>query len=209
MAVHLPLSEDAQAEAREIMASNKNLLKPADGTPILYIEQDMVLGCYYLTFERAGITTEPRPFSSYEEALMALDRGAIKLQTRVRVPFRGEIRETTVGRLIFNEVFPEDFPFQDEPMTKKKLQQVMALVYGKYGQDKTAEIADELKDLGFHYATVSGLSTGVSDFVDIKGMEKLLEEGEERAKAINEQYEQGFITEEERHRLTVENLEES
>ncbi|MBX6333868.1 DNA-directed RNA polymerase subunit beta' [Candidatus Saccharibacteria bacterium] len=204
MAVHLPLSEDAQAEAREIMASNKNLLKPADGTPILYIEQDMVLGCYYLTFERAGITTEPRPFSSYEEALMALDRGAIKLQTRVRVPFRGEIRETTVGRLIFNEVFPEDFPFQDEPMTKKKLQQVMALVYGKYGQDKTAEIADELKDLGFHYATVSGLSTGVSDFVDIKGMEKLLEEGEERAKAINEQYEQGFITEEERHRLTVE-----
>jgi len=204
MAVHLPLSDEAQAEARDIMAANRNLLKPADGTPILYIEQDMVLGCYYLTFERNGVTGDARTYMSLEEALMALDNEVIKLQTRVRLPFRGEIRVTTLGRLLFNEVFPDDFPFQDEPMTKKKLQQVMALVYNMYGQDKTAEIADELKDLGFSYATRSGLSTGMGDFVDIKGMDKLLAEGEERAKAINEQYEQGFITDEERHRLTVE-----
>jgi DNA-directed RNA polymerase subunit beta' len=204
MAVHLPLSNDAQNEARDIMAANRNLLKPADGTPILYIEQDMVLGCYYLTYESSSVSDKVRPFFSLEEALMALDKGVIKMQTRVRLPFRGERRETTLGRILFNEVFPEDFPFQDEPMTKKKLQQVMSLVYNKYGQSKTAEIADELKDLGFYYATFSGISIGMSDFVRIKGMDKVIEEGEERTKAISEQYEQGFITEEERHRLTVE-----
>ena len=204
MAVHLPLSDDAQEEAREIMAANRNLLKPADGTPILYIEQDMVLGCYYLTYESSSVGNKVVRFSSLEEALMALDGGSAKLQTRVLLPFRGEQRESTLGRILFNEVFPEDFPFQDEPMTKKKLQQVMALVYTKYGQDRTAEIADELKDLGFQYATFSGISIGMGDFVGIKGMDKAIDEGEERTKAISEQYEQGFITEDERHRLTVE-----
>jgi DNA-directed RNA polymerase subunit beta' len=204
MAVHLPLSDDAQEEAREIMAANRNLLKPADGTPILYIEQDMVLGCYYLTFESSQVSKDIKPFASLEEALMALDAGKAKLQSPVRLPFRGEVRETTLGRILFNEVFPADFPFQDEPMTKKKLQQVMALVYTKYGQDRTAEIADELKDLGFYYATLSGISIGMADFVEISGMDKAIAEGEERAKAISEQYEQGFINEDERYRLTVE-----
>ena len=86
------------------------------------------------------------------------------------MPFRGEKRDTTVGRLLFNEIFPEDFPFQDEAMTKKKLDRVMALVYQKYGQAKTAEIADDLKDLGFEYATKSGLSMGMGDFRDLKGL---------------------------------------
>src|SRR6185369_5385977 len=95
MAVHLPLSDEAQAEARDIMAASNNLLKPADGTPILYIEQDMVLGCYYLTFERSGVSGEAKPFVNLEEALMALDNGSVKLQTRVRLPFRGESRTTT------------------------------------------------------------------------------------------------------------------
>ena len=87
---------------------------------------------------------------------MALDADELTLQSRVRLPFRGEIRETTLGRLLFNEIFPEDFPFQDETMTKKRLQKVMADVYARYGQEKTAEIADDLKDLGFHYATSLG-----------------------------------------------------
>jgi len=204
MAVHLPLSDEAQTEAREIMAANANLLKPADGTPILHIEQDMVLGCYYLTYERASVNQPSRRYQHLEEALMALDADVIKLQSRVSLPFRGQIRETTLGRVLFNEVFPADFPFQDEPMTKKKLQHVMALVYQLYGQSKTAEIADELKDLGFEYATRSGISMGMGDFTDIRGMGKLVTEGEERAAAISEQYEQGFITEEERYRLTVE-----
>ena len=205
MAVHLPLSDEAQAEAREIMAANRNLLKPADGSPILHIEQDIVLGCYYLTYVRpseakyASVT-----FSSVNEAIMALDAGEMRLQSKVRLPFRGELRETTLGRILFNEVFPEDFPFHDEVMTKKRLQKVMAEVYRQYGQDKTAEIADNLKDLGFQYATKSGLSMGMGDFDEIKGLSALVDEGEERGGAIAEQYAQGFITDEERSRLTIE-----
>ncbi len=205
MAVHLPLSTKAQKEAREIMAANRNLLKPADGSPILHIEQDIVLGCYYLTYERPKDNKKAVPFASLDEALMAFDRGAINLQSRVRAPFRGETRETTLGRLLFNEVFPEDFSLQDETMTKKRLQQVMADVYARYGQERTAEIADDLKDLGFHYATFSGLSIGMGDFTPIDGMHELLDVGEERAAAISDQYEEGFITDAERHRLTVDN----
>ena len=207
MAVHLPLSDKAQKEAREIMAANRNLLKPADGSPILHIEQDIVLGCYYLTYERPNADTKAKSvaYSNIEEALMAFDAGTVTLQTHVRVPFRGTIAETTLGRLLFNEILPEDFAFQDETMTKKRLQQVMAKVYAQYGQEKTAEIADDLKDLGYHYATISGLSMGMGDFEPIKGMDKMLDEGEERATAISEQYDEGFITDDERHRLTVDN----
>ena len=206
MAVHLPLSDKAQAEARDIMAANRNLLKPADGSPILHVEQDIVLGCYYLTYERPGAdNTTIANFSSIEEALMALDGGSVALQGQVRLPFRGSIVQTTLGRLLFNEIFPEDFPLQDETMTKKRLQQVMAKVYAQYGQEKTAEIADDLKDLGFYYATLSGLSMGMGDFEPIKGMSQLLDDGEERAAAISDQYEEGFITDDERHRLTIDN----
>jgi DNA-directed RNA polymerase subunit beta' len=205
MAVHLPLSDAAQAEARNIMAANMNLLKPADGSPILHIEQDIVLGCYYLTYERPGSTEEAIAYSSLDEANMAFDADKIKLQSRVCVPFRGEVRETTLGRLYFNETFPEDFPYQDEPMTKKRLQKVMAAVYQKYGQAITAEIADNLKDVGFRYATMSGLSMGMDDFESIKGLKEVIATGETRSANISEQYEQGFITDDERHRLIVEN----
>lgn len=204
MAVHLPLSDAAQREAREIMASNKNLLKPADGSPILHIEQDIVLGCYYLTYERKGVSNEVRNYVSLDEALMALDAGEIAHQSMVKLPFRGVVRETTLGRILFNEIFPEDFPFQDETMTKKKLASVMALAYQKYGQDKTAFIADDLKDLGFEYATKSGLSLGMDDFTDIPELENILQKGEDRVAEISEQYEQGFITDDERYRLTIE-----
>jgi len=205
MAVHLPLSDAAQAEAQNIMAANRNLLKPADGSPILHIEQDIVLGCYYLTYERPGATQEARPYSSLDEASMAFDAGKITLQSRVRVPFRGEVRETTLGRLYFNETFPEDFAYQDEAMTKKRLQKVMAAVYQKYGQVVTAEIADNLKDVGFRYATTSGLSMGMEDFEPIKGMEDVIASGETRSAGISDQYEQGFITDDERHRLIIDN----
>jgi DNA-directed RNA polymerase subunit beta' len=206
MAVHLPLSDKAQAEARDIMAANRNLLKPADGSPILHIEQDIVLGCYYLTYERPNAPKKDIAiFSSVEEALMSLDDNKVALQDQVKLPFRGKIRETTLGRILFNEIFPEDFPLQDETMTKKRLQQVMAKVYSRYGQEKTAEIADDLKDLGFQYATSSGLSMGMGDFNPIEGMDKVLDDGEDRAAAISDQYEEGFITDDERHRLTVDN----
>lgn len=204
MAVHLPLSEAAQVEAREIMAANKNLLKPADGSPILHMEQDIVLGCYYLTYDRSNENKQAVALAGIEEVVMGLDNRTLTLQTPILVPFRGEIRQTTVGRLLFNELLPEGFPYQNEAMTKKKLASVMAGVHSSYGQEVTAQIADDLKDLGFRYATISGLSIGMSDFADLTELHRLVDEGESKATEISKQYEQGFITDEERYRLTVD-----
>ncbi|HEY5550212.1 MAG TPA: DNA-directed RNA polymerase subunit beta' [Candidatus Saccharimonadales bacterium] len=205
MAVHLPLSKDAQNEAHRIMASNRNLLKPADGSPILHVEQDIVLGCYYLTYQRKEMESEkPKPFLGLNEALMAFDDEQIKLQTPISVPFRGEQRQTTLGRLLFNEIFPEDFPFQNEPMTNKKLDQAMSLTYQQYGQEETARIADDLKDIGFKYATFSGLSIGMEDFQDLNELNRIVDEGEKRATEISQQFADGFITDDERYRLTIE-----
>ncbi|MDQ3159262.1 MAG: DNA-directed RNA polymerase subunit beta' [bacterium] len=204
MAVHLPLSEKAQAEAQQIMASNKNLLKPADGSPILHIEQDIVLGCYYLTYERPTTEKKPKVYGSIGEATMALDAGQVQLQDYVTTYFRGKRHTSTLGRILFNEIFPEDFPFQDETMTKKKLGQVMSLAYEIYGQDLTAEIADRLKSIGFDYATKSGLSLGMDDFNEVANLDKMLKDGEDRVIKISEQFDEGFITEDERYRLVIE-----
>jgi DNA-directed RNA polymerase subunit beta' len=204
MAVHLPLSDKAQAEARDIMVSAKNILKPADGTPVLHIDQDIVLGAYFITYGKYE-DKNPASYSDVNEALMALDEGVIMLQTPIFIGFREEKLKTTLGRVLFNELLPSDFPFQNEPMTKKKIKKVMAQVYEKYGQDKTAEIADNLKDLAFEYSTVSGISMGMDDFPSVEGIDQLIAEGEKRAKEIGDQYEAGFMTDEERYRLTVEN----
>jgi DNA-directed RNA polymerase subunit beta' len=205
MAVHLPLSDDAQAEAKNIMSASKNLLKPADGSPILHIEQDIVLGCYYLTYERSSNTKSNFAFSSIDEAVMANETKKISYQTPIKVKFRGVIRETTLGRVYFNEILPEDFDFQNDAMTKKKLSNVLAEIYQKYGQEETARIADDLKDIGFYYATKSGISMGMDDFSDIPELSKIVDKGEVRATEISDQFDKGFITDEERYRLTVEN----
>ena len=204
MAVHLPLSAAAQKEAHDLMQASKNLLKPADGSPILHIEQDIVLGCYYLTYEKPGVTSDtPVPVAGIEEALMGLEAGSLKIQTLVKTVFRDERLTTTVGRLIFNSIFPEDFEFQNDVMTKKKLTAVMGRVFAQYGADVTAEVADELKRVGFSYATFAGISTGMDDYIDLEGLDSLIEEGEKKASAISDQYDQGLITDEERYRLTV------
>ncbi|HIA91796.1 TPA: DNA-directed RNA polymerase subunit beta' [Candidatus Saccharibacteria bacterium] len=204
MAVHLPLSDAAQAEARELMTARKNLLKPSDGSPILHIQQDIVLGCYYLTYEKYKLEGKRPVFSDIDEALYAYDQGHIKLQSPVSIFAKGARRDTTLGRVLFNEILPEDFPFQDVTGTKKSLAKIMAKIFAKYGSDVTAEVADELKDLGFEYATASGLSTGVFDYPDIAELDDIMEEGDKRAAEISDQYEEGLITEEERYRLTVD-----
>ena len=204
MAVHLPLSASAQKEARELMTARNNLLKPSDGSPILHIEQDIVLGCYYLTYEKPGVTTEAVvPISGIEEAIIAMDAGKIKIQTTIRTEFRGQKITTTAGRLIFNNIFPEDFEFQNKTMTKKTLTAVMGRVFAKYGADITAETADELMRVGFSYSTFAGISTGMDDYIDLEGLDKLIEVGEEKASKISDQFDDGLITEEERYRLTV------
>ncbi|HET7630164.1 MAG TPA: hypothetical protein VFK03_02210, partial [Candidatus Saccharimonadales bacterium] len=126
------------------------------------------------------------------------------LQTRVLVPFRGADRDTTAGRLLFNEIFPEDFEFQNETMTSRKLDKVMSQTYQKYGQEVTAEIADDLKDLGFRYATSSGISIGMDDFSDLRVLQQIVTDGEKRATEVSKQYADGLITDDERYRLTVE-----
>jgi DNA-directed RNA polymerase subunit beta' len=204
MAVHLPLSAAAQKEAKELMQASHNLLKPADGAPILHIEQDIVLGCYYLTYDKPGVQNDhPVAIADIDEGLMALESGKIKLQTPIRTRYNGQNLETTVGRLLFNQIFPEDFPYQNDTMTKKKLSQVMGRVFASYGSEVTAEVADRLKSLGFSYATFAGISTGMDDYIDLPGREELLAEGEKKASKISEQYDQGLITDEERYRLTV------
>lgn len=204
MAVHLPLSDAAQKEARELMVASRNLLHPADSSPILHIEQDIVLGAYYLTYDKYP-DEKRRVYSSVEEAIFARDKDIIKLQSPITVQFRGQTYDTTIGRVLFNELFPEDFPYQNGVMTKKNIQAVMAMVYDRYGSEKTAQIADDLKNLAFEYATRSGLSMGMGDFPRIVGVEDKIKEGEQKSAKISEQYEQGFITDEERYRLTVDN----
>lgn len=206
MAVHLPLSDEAQYEAKTIMASGKNLLKPADGSPILHIEQDIVLGCYYLTYDKFANANLPViNYTTINEALMAFDSGNIQLQTKININFRGENRTSTLGRFLFNEIFPAELPFQDDAMTKKKLQGVMSYTYNAFGQDETARIADDLKELGFSYATLSGLSMGMSDFTDIKGLSDRIELAEGQDAKISNQYGEGLITNDERYRLTIDN----
>ncbi len=205
MAVHLPLSAASQQEAEQIMAASKNLLKPADGSPILHIEQDIVLGCYYLTYGRPEfVNQEPKPFSDINEAIYALETGGIVLHTPIKLNVKGATRDTTLGRALFNEIFPENFAYQNEAMTKKRLSKVMIEIYNTYGQEATAEIADDLKDIGFEGATISGVSTGMEDYTDLESLEDLLTEGEVKAAEISKQYDQGFITNDERYRLTVD-----
>ena len=205
MAVHLPLSDEAQAEARNLMSATNNLLKPADGSPILNIAQDIVLGCYYLTYDKPIAQVKVRhPYSTVAEAVMAFEVRAIRLQTPIRVNAKGKVRDTTLGRAIFNEALPEDFPYVEDVMTKKALSKVMARIFARYGREQTAETADSIKDLALKYATSSSVSTGMTDYFDVDEIGQIIKDGDARSAQISEQYEEGLITNDERRGLTVE-----
>ena len=206
MAVHLPLSEAAQAEAKELMSAGKNLLKPADGSPVLAIYQDVVLGAYYLTYDKPGTDTgEPKAFSSVYEAEMAYDQGIIALQTPIRVFAKREIRDTTLGRVIFNEILPKDYPFDNSVQTKKHLSGVMAEIFDLYGSEVMVKIADALKDLAFEYETIASISTAKDDYPNYDEIEDFIAEGDAKTALIQQQFEDGLLTEEERHKLTITN----
>ena len=206
MAVHLPLSADAQLEARELMSAPKNLLKPSDGAPVLAIYQDVVLGIYYLTYDKPGTDTENvKAFSSIYEAEMAYDQGIIELQTPIRVFAKKEIRNTTLGRVIFNEILPKDFPYDNSVQTKKQLSKVMAKIFDNYGAEMTVKTADALKDLAFEYETIASVSTAKDDYPTYDEINDFIAEGDGKTALIQEQFEQGLVTEEERYNLTVAN----
>jgi DNA-directed RNA polymerase subunit beta' len=205
MAVHLPLSEDAQREARELMSATNNLLKPADGAPVLNIGQDVVLGNYYLTYEKPSAQTEDRkPYSSVYEAEMAYDNGVLQLQTPIRVFAKGEIRDTTLGRVFFNEILPEDYAFDNNIQSKKQLKRVLARIFESYGPEETAKTADRMKGLAFRFATVAAVSTGKDDYLNFTEIPEFVSEGDDRTSQISEQYDQGLITDDERYNLTVQ-----
>ena len=225
MAVHLPLSAEAQAEARELMAAGKNLLKPADGAPVLSITQDVVLGSYYMTYNKPSAQGETKAYTSVYEAELAYDMGVIKLQSPIRVHAKGEKRDTTLGRVFFNEAvnnaikealvdtrgLSEDevseelkrFDYDNEVQNKKHLSKVMAKVMEIYGAEVAVRVADAIKDLSFKYETIAGISVSKDDYPDFDGVEEKIAEGEGRAAQISQQFDEGLITEDERYRLTV------
>ena len=206
MAVHLPLSAEAQAEARELMSAVNNLLKPADGSPVLSIDQDVVLGNYYLTYEKPSAQTNTvAVFADSRAAELAYDMGKLHLQSPIRIRAKGEIRTTTLGRVFFNEILPEDFPYNNNVQTKKELKRVLGQIFERYGAAETAITADRMKGLAFRFATTAAVSTGMEDYLSFDEIADFVAEGDARSAAISEQLDQGLITEDERYTLTVNN----
>ncbi len=204
MAVHLPLSADAQAEARELMSAVNNLLKPADGSPVLNINQDIVLGNYYLTYNKPSAKRDTvAVFANSRDAELAYDMGKLQLQSPIRVRAKGAIRNTTLGRVFFNEILPEDFPYNDNVQNKKELKKVLAQIFDTYGAEETAKTADRMKGLAFRFATTSAVSTGMQDYLTFDEIGAFVDEGDERAALVSEQYDSGLITDDERYSLTV------
>lgn len=209
MAVHVPLTEEAKWEAEHIMASEKNLLKPATGQPITTPAQDITLGCYYLTRYKSDDTKDvTKYFSSEIEAQFAYKVRAIKLQERIKVRMSnvskfpegtGHIIETSIGRIFFNEIFSDNIPFFNEAVTKKHLSRIISLLLEHYGQEETAKILDTIKGLGFKYATKSGYSLGMDDFGHIEEKGALLVGGDEQVQLVRDQYQEGLLTDSERH----------
>ena len=208
MAVHLPLSDAAQAEARDLMSISHNLLKPADGQPVLSVDQDVVYGNYYITYDKQSeMNKKPRPFANVFEAEMAYDKGEIALQTPIRVFVKGEIRNTTLGRVLFNELLPEDYPFDNNPQTKKQINKILADMFAHYGAEMTVKIADKIKGLSFRFVTKSGLSIGKEDYTvyESEKIPQIIASGDAKTTLIQEQYDQGLLTDQERYNLIIDN----
>jgi len=209
MAVHVPLSMEAQLEAQVLMLSSNNILSPANGAPLAVPTQDMVLGIYYLTKERLGTPGEPvrgegRLFADPEEVRIAYDNEDVDLQARIRVRWKGEILETTVGRTLFNEVVPEPLRFVNQDLKKKEVTALVGRCYNTLGNEVTVHFLDELKDLGFRYATLSGLSIGIDDMHVPTAKGRHIAEARRLVDEVDQQYQDGVITPGERYNKIVD-----
>ena len=220
MAIHVPLSPEAQAEARYLMLSVNNLLKPQDGKPVTVPTQDMILGSYYLTMQIDGEKGEGMYFKDVDEALLAYQNGDVGLHAKVKVRLTKKIGEenktktieTTVGRLIYNEQIPQDLGFVDRtdpekefdleidfPVMKKNLGTIVAKCIDKHGLNRSAELLDYIKALGYKYSTKGAITVSVSDVAVPEAKKKILEDGEKQVEEIGRQYKRGLITEDERY----------
>jgi len=213
MAVHLPLSEEAQKEAKEIMLSRLNLLKPATGEPVAIPTQDMVLGCYWMTRIEDGLKGEGKIFSSPEEALLAKHFGYVHLKARIKVRLNSDrwseeakdgLVETSVGRLIFNEPLPKELGFINKTMNSKELRRLISSLIDKFGIDLTAEVLDKIKRMGFKYASDSGISWGMDDLKIPAEKKEWLKEAQKQVEFVHSQYDEGLLTDEERKARVIE-----
>ena len=206
MAVHVPLSVEAQIEARVLMLSTNNILSPANGDPIIVPTQDIVLGIYYMTKERPFCKGEDGIFANMEEVRMAYDAGELDLHAAIKVRINGQIFRTTTGRVILYEVFPKELPFEtvNSVITKKELKDIINECYRTLGTKATVILADRLKDIGYKYATISGISIASKDMVTPRRKSVIIEEAESEVKKIESQYSDGLITDGEKYNKVVD-----
>ncbi len=204
MAVHVPLTQAAQIECWSLMLSSRNLLNPANGKPIVFPSQDMVLGINYLTRHRSGAKGEGRHYSSPDEVLLALEVRAVDYAALIKVPYNGERLETTPGRLILNLELPDEIEYVNEAMGDKELRSLIATVYAEKGPHVTVRMLDAIKNLGFRYATVFGATIGMDDILVPAEKEEMISAANDEVGAIQKQYLQGHITNEERYNRVVE-----
>jgi len=204
MAVHVPLSFEAQMEARLLMLSSHNILSPANGRPLAIPSQDMVLGCYYVTKEKKGVMGEGKIFASPDEVLIALNDKKVDLHAKIKVRVNGELIETTVGRVLFNSIVPKEMGFVNILLTKKNLEQFVSEVYKKVGNLATVQFLDRLKDLGFRYSTLAGSSIGLDDIVIPENKKEIIEKAYEEVRQLEEQYQMGIITDGERYNKVID-----
>ena len=231
MAVHLPLSVEAQAECRFLLLSPNNLLKPSDGGPVAVPSQDMVLGIYYLTQERPGALGEGKFFKSVNEAILAYENESLTLHSRITVRMTktmpdGEVVtgmvESTLGRFIFNEILPQDLGFVDRSkeenklklevdfhVGKKGLKQILEKVINIHGATKTAEVLDDIKSMGYKYSTRAAMTVSISDMTVPEKKPELIQKAQDTVDRITKNYKRGLITEEERYKEVVETWKET
>lgn len=203
MAVHLPLSEEAQKEAKELIAADKNILKPSSGEPTLTHHQDMTLGIYYITDSHTTNPTFAGIFTSYEQVKARYYSNEVHLRDSIKFLHDGQYIDTTIGRVLFNDLLPEKIRFKNETITKKGIKKILDEIYDNYDMDVVVKVADKLKDRGFKYATIAATTVNVFDMMVPKEKEEILKEGHTRANEIYNFAFKGFVSEEEKHRLII------
>jgi DNA-directed RNA polymerase subunit beta' len=213
MAVYVPLSENAQNEARDLMAANKNLLKPQSGDPIVNPKLDIVLGCYWMTKTVDGDIGEGRMFASPNQAITAYDFGIVSFRAKIKVlgtdtpkykKFEDKPFETTVGRLFFNSILPNDFPYINEEINSKRISALVDELIMHYGIDETPKVLDKIKDFGYKYVTKSGITWGIDNVMVPEGKKDIVAKGRKMAEEVTSQYQEGLLSEEEKYRKTIE-----
>ncbi len=197
MAVHVPLTMEAQAEAANLMVTSKNMLNPSNGEPIVAPSQDMILGCYYLTRIDTGETKHA--FASGDDAMVAYENGVITLHTPIKLRINGEILDTTYGRFLFNEILPESLRFVNETVGKGVAKKLLSRSFDILGGEETAYLADAIKNLGYKYATLSGLTVSMGDMIIPDEKNDFVKEGEDKIKEIQKAFWKGYMTEDERY----------